>query len=180
MRSRGVAGDWPVITGCVRWEWCRLAASNQSSTRCRASLYHWWKVEAKQDPRQERLWSDRPWPLPPHRFHCNFEAMQSNYPSSSRRCSLRRHSAGTPPVGLTNFMRRFLACKYHSCPRPWLWWVIFHFIQSFFVILSARNPSSTIQLHENHSMSRFNRNALVSCWEARPTCRHLFTADKPE
>lgn len=99
VRSRVVAGDWPVITGCVRWEWSRLAASNQSSTRCRASLYHCqesWKVEGMQDPRQERLWSDRPWPLPPtlasDRFHCNFEAMQSTH-HQSRRCSLGRHSA---------------------------------------------------------------------------------------
>lgn len=91
---RVVAGDWPVITGCIRWKWCRLAASNQSSTRCRASLYQCqesWKVEALPNPRQECLWSE-PWPLPPPPW---------------------RHivSEDTPPVGLTNFMRRFL-CEF--------------------------------------------------------------------
>ncbi len=163
VRSRVVAGDWPVITGCVRWEWSRLAASNQSSTRCRASLYHCqesWKVEGMQDPRQERLWSDRPWPLPP-------PWRQTDFIETLRQCSLPiikavgALSEDTPPVGLTNFMRRFLARKYHSCPRPWLCWVIFHCSDSFFVILSTRNPSK----HETTTWKPLHvkTHALVSC-----------------
>lgn len=35
-----VAGDWPVITGCMKRQgWYRLAASNQPSTRSRASCH---------------------------------------------------------------------------------------------------------------------------------------------
>lgn len=144
VRSRVVAGDWPVIDQSLPVAWGGNGPVLQRQINLRpavAPLFttaknrERWKACRTQDKNAFDLTGHGP-SHPPWR--------QTDFIATLRQCSLPiikavgALSEDTPPVGLTNFMRRFLARKYH---RPWLCWVIFHCSESFFVILSTRNPS---------------------------------------
>lgn len=133
--SAVVAGDWPVITGCMRRKgWYRLAASNQPSTRSRASSHLPWTVEGRSHSyrasQRERLWSG--WPSTPTR-QIDFMQLWGNaiYPSPSRNS------------GLANFITRFPACLCICTTWLWFCWVITRYNELFFVIQPFKHETTS-------------------------------------